>query len=214
MDPVKLRLCGSGAMWFKLGRVLVLVGMVCLLCGCIQLVALLRPRSPVLHEADCDLSPVLGLKLPERIETLARVPRDMTVVENGIIVDEGTRDGEGMKEFFFLRQSDGRTEYMFAVFFTEEAAIAWYEAEKKAYRVFRECNVDGCSGCVHYSQEPRSDPEGGSSPMGYCASRASFRLRNAVILVTVWRDTLKSEKLPKAVKELGQMLRAAFEGKQ
>ena len=152
--------------------------------------------------------------MPEPINTLAAVPRDKTIVENGINVGEGSRNVEGLKEFFDLKRGD--VEYRFELYFSAGAAVHLYEVEKhrpfaeKNYPVFREDVADGRSGYVCYTEQPRSDPEGGSAPMNYYTSRAYFRLHNAFIRVTVQDDKAQSDKLTNAVKDLAQMLDGAL----
>ena len=77
---------------------------------------------------------------------------------------------------------------------------------QKNYPVFREDVADGRSGYICYTEQPRSDPEGGSAPMSYYNSRAFFRLHNAFIRVIVRDETAQSDKLTIAVKDLAQML--------
>lgn len=152
--------------------------------------------------------------MPDPIKTLAPVPRDKTMVENGINVGEGSRNGEGLKESFDLKR--GTVEYRFELYFKADAAVHLYQDEKhdrfaeKNYPVFREDVADGRSGFVCYTEQPRSDPEGGSVPMGYYISRAYFRLHNAFIRVTVQDDKAQSDKLTNAVKDLAQMLDGAL----
>ncbi len=194
----------------------------CVLVGaCLLLVsgcAVFKPTSSVLHKPSCDLSPVLALRLPDPINTLAAVPRDKSFVENGTNVGEGIRNVEGLKEFFSLKR--GEVEYRFELYFNAAAAVHLYEAEKhdpfaeKNYPVFREDVADGRSGWVCYTEQPRSDPEGGSHPMNYYISRAYFRLHNAFIRVTVQDDKPQNDKLTNAVKDLARMLDGALSAKQ
>ena len=113
-----------------------------------------------------------------------------------------------MKEFFYLKKGD--VEYAFELCFSDTAAIELYEDEKHSHPVLRETTVDARSACLHYTEQPRSDPEGGSSPMNHYISRASFRLHNAFIRVTTQDDKPQSKKLTIAVKDLAQMLTGAF----
>jgi hypothetical protein len=194
----------TGLVFSRAWLALAVTGGACLMSGCV----LLRPTSPVLHRPTCDLNPVVAMHLPERIDSLAAVPRDKTLVENGIHLGQNRRSGEGLKEFFTLKRGD--VEYEFDLFFGDQAAIRSYEFWKGIYPVFRESTVDGCSGCVHYTQQPRSDPEGGSSPMNYFLQRASFRLHNLVVCVTIRDNKPQSERLTNAVEELAQMLDRAL----
>ena len=152
------------------------------------------------------------MHFPEHIDTLPGVPRDKTIAENGINKGEGSRSPDDIKEFFFLKRDD--VEFQFEIFFSDSAAIRLYEPWKHDHPVFRETTVDGCSGCVHYTEEPRSDPEGGSSPMGYYISRASFRLHNVLIRLSAQDNELQSDKLTNAIRDLGQMLSGAFSANQ
>ena len=175
-----------------------------LVSGC----ALFRPTQPVLHKASCDLSPVLALHLPKYINTLAGCPRDETHVENGFNTHVGGRQPDDIKEMFDLK--NGNAEYRFILFFSDSAAVRWYESEKTDHPVFQETTADDCSGCVHYTEQPRADPEGGSGLMGYYISRASFRLHNVFIRVTTQDDRPQSDKLTIAVNGLARMLSVAL----
>jgi hypothetical protein len=194
----------TGFVFSRAWRTLAVIGGASLMSACV----LLRPTSPVLHRPTCDLNPVLAMHFPERIDSLAAVPRDKTLVENGINVGENRRNSQDLNEFFTLKRGD--VEYEFKLFVGDEAAVRSYEFWKGTFPVFRESTVDGCSGCVHYTQQPRSDPEGGSSPMNYFLQRASFRLHNLVVRVTVRDNKPQSERLTNAVAELGQMLDRAL----
>jgi hypothetical protein len=188
---------------------------VCLLLvsGC---AALFRPTTPVIHEpSPCDLSPVLKLRFPKQIDTLAGVPRTETVFHNGTNKFGGLLPDEIKEEFYFRK---GTTEYTFTVFYSEAAAIKKY-GRYSDRSVFRETTENGLTGRVHYTEEPRADPEGGSVPMGYYISRADFRLHNLYIRVetkacTEEGEKPRNDKLSNAVKELGQMLRGALSAKQ
>lgn len=181
-------------------RVLVIIAGACFLSGC----NLLRPTSPVLHKTNCDLSPVLKVSLPEHIDTLALIQRSKVIAENGINKSVGGRSPDDIKEFFYLNKGDA--EYQFLVFFSDTAAIYWYESEKKREPVLKETTVNARDACLYYTQEPRADPEGGSVPMGYFIMQASFRLHNAFIRVTIRDDKPQSDKLTIAVEYLAQML--------
>ena len=204
----KLR-CASLALFTKAAHELAMTSLVgacffSLTSGCV----LFRPTSPVLHEPNCDLSPVLAVQLPAYIDTLSAIPRDRTIAENGKYVDDGTRSADDMKEFFYVKKGD--VEYQFQLFFNEGSAIRFYESWKRDHPVFRETTVDGCSACVHFTEQPRSDPEGGSTPMGYYISRASFRLHNVLIRVTAQDNKPQSDTLTNAIKDLAQMLNGAL----
>lgn len=181
-----------------------------LFSGC---AGLFSPSTPVLHKpSTCDLDAVLKLKFPQQIETLAGVPRTETIVENGINKLVGGRQPDQIKEWFDFKQ--GATEFKFIIFYSETAAIKEYQRDKDRH-VFRESSENGLTGRVHYTEEPRADPEGGSVPMGYYISRADFRLHNIYIrVVTKARveegEKPQNDKLSNAVKELGQMLSKAL----
>src|SRR5258707_9668855 len=80
-------------------RVLAIVCGACFLSGCV----LLRPTSPVLHKANCDLNPILAVRLPEHVDTLASIPRSKVIAENGINKNTGDPQPDGIKEFFYLK---------------------------------------------------------------------------------------------------------------
>jgi hypothetical protein len=157
--------------------------------------------------------------MPNYIETLAGCPRDKSLA-----VDGRSKDGEkwpdDIKEFFYVRKGKGEfdydVEYEFVLYYSESAANHRYESdtrgkwESKHYPIFKETIVDGCSACVHYTEQERADPEGGSSPMGIYHSRASFRLHNVFIRVTTQQTNSNSDKLASAVKDLAQMLSVAL----
>jgi hypothetical protein len=90
----------------KLTPVVVISTFLLLVSGCM---GLFRPTSPVLYKPSCDLSPVLTLRLPERIDTLAGVPITEPVVENGINKIVGGRQPDEIKQMFYVRKGD--TEY-------------------------------------------------------------------------------------------------------
>lgn len=175
--------------------------------------ALFRPTTPVLHKpSPCDLSPVLNLRFPEQIDTLAGVPKTETIVENGINMRVGGRQPDEIKEWFDFKEDT--TEYTFIVFYSEAATIKKY-GRYSSRNVFRETTENGLTGRVHYTEEPRADPEGGSVPMGYYISRADFRLHNLYIRVETKARSDQGEKpqnnkFSRAVKELGQMLSDAL----
>lgn len=181
-------------------KILVVLGcMVVLFSGC----ALFRPTSPVLYRPSCDISPVLTLRLPEQIDTLAGVTRTETRFEGGTNTF-GSRLPDDIKEEIYLKK--GATEYTFIVFYSEAAAIKEY-GRYSDRNVFHETTENGLTGRVHYTEEPRADPEGGSVPMGYYVSRADFRLHNLYIRVVVEdRSKPYNDQLSNAVRELGQML--------
>jgi len=174
-----------------------------------------RPSGPVLYKPSCDLSPVLRLQFPERIDTLAGVPRTKTVFENGTDA-LGGRLPDDIKEQFDVTK--GATEYTFIVFYSEVAAITEYRRDRERH-VFRETTENGLVGRVHYTEQPRADPEGGLVPMGEFISRADFRLHNVYIRVVTLAHTMdhekpQNDKLTNAVKDLAQMLGGAFNAKQ
>ena len=194
---------------------LTIVASACLLLvsGC---VALFRSTTPVLYKPmPCDLRPVLNMPFPEHIDTLAGVPRTETVFQNGTNKFGGRLPDEIKEQFYFKK---GTTEYTFIVFYSEAAAIKKY-GRYSDRNVFRETTEDGLAGRVHYTEEPRADPEGGSVPMGYYISRADFRLHNLYIRVetkgrAVEGEKPQNDKLSKAVDALGQMLKESPSLKQ
>ena len=155
--------------------------------------------------------------MPVYIETLAACPRDVTLAVNGRSKD-GEKWSDDIKEFFYFRNGKGEfdcdVQYEFDVFFSEAAAIKMYESEKRRRSkddpVFQEMSGDNGIACVHYTEQERADPEGGSVPSGYYHARASFRLRNTFISITTNERTSKSDKLAFAVKDLAQMLTVAL----
>ncbi len=128
----------------------------------------------------------------------------------------GGRQPDEIKEWFNFK--DGATEYTFIVFYSKAAAIKEYGRDRERH-VFRETTENGLTGRVHYTEQPRADPEGGSVPMGYYISRADFRVHNLYMRVeTKTRsqegEKPQNEKLSNAVKDLGQMLNEALSSKQ
>jgi hypothetical protein len=185
---------------------------VLLLSGC---VTLFRPTGPVLYEPSCDLRPVLALHLPEQIDSLARLPRTETVFQGGTN-RLGGRLPDEIKEKLYLRKD--ATEYMFILFYSEAAASREYRRDHERH-VFCEVRENGLTGRVHYTEQPRADPEGGSVPLSFFVSRADFRLRNLYIKVETKArveegESPQNEKLSNAVKDLAEMLRRAFETRQ
>ena len=171
-----------------------------------------RPSGPVLYKPSCDLGPVLRLQFPEQIGTLPGVPRTETIVENGMNKIVGGRQPDEIKEWFNFK--DGATEYTFIVFYSEVAAIKEYRRDRERH-VFRETTENGLIGRVHYTEQPRADPEGGLVPMGEFISRADFRLHNVYIRVVTLAHAMdhekpQNDKLTNAVKDLAQMLGGAF----
>ena len=194
-------------------------------CGCLLVLApgcifisLFRPSSPVLYKPSCDLGPVLALRLPEHISTLAGIPRTNSIVENGfnkLIGEQEVGRKDSRRELFYFTKGDtwkeGAAEYEFVLFHTDAAAIEHYEWAKTLPRVFREKAENGLAGCIYYTEEPRADPEGGSGPMGYYISRADFRLRNLYIRVeTQNHQKPYNDNLTRAVRELAEMLSATL----
>jgi hypothetical protein len=171
-----------------------------------------RPSSPVLHKPlPCDLGPVLKIQFPQRIETLVGMPRTETVFQGGTN-KFGGRLPDDIKEWFYIRK--GTTEYTFIVFYTEAGATKEYERYSDR-NVFREATEHGLTGRVHYTEEPRTDREGGSLPMGRYISRADFRLHNLYVSVVTTAHSDRGEKpqndkLSNAVRDLGQMLSSVF----
>jgi hypothetical protein len=101
--------------------------------------------------------------------------------------------------------------YKFILFYSEAAANKWYESETERHPVYREVTKNGLTGRVHYTEEPRADPEGGSVPMGNYVSRADFRLHNLYIRVLAEdRTKPQNDKLSNAVKDLAQMLEVSL----
>jgi hypothetical protein len=187
-----------------------LVAGACLLLvsGC---VTWFRATGPVLYKPSCDLGPVLSLQVPEQIETLAGLPRTETVFENGTNRFGGRLPDE-IKEKLYLKE--GATEYTFIVFYGDTAAIKEYGRDRERH-VFRETTENGLTGRLHYTEEPRADPEGGLVPMGEFISRADFRLHNLYIRVETTARAEKGEKpqndkLTRAVVDLARMLSATL----
>jgi hypothetical protein len=184
-------------------------------CGCL-ITSNMVNFWPLLYKPSCDVQPVLAIKTPSYIETLAGCPRDKTLTLDG----RSDKWPDDIKQFFYFRNGKGEydwdVEYQFRVFYSEAAAVRWYESdtrghwESKHYPVFKETITNGCSVCVHYTEQERADPEGGSVPMGIYHARASFRIRNTYIRITTDEHTSKSDKLALAVRDLAQMLTVAL----
>lgn len=184
---------------------IILVG-ACVLISC----GPARPGSAgaVLHKPYCDLGPILRFDISERIDTLALVPRTETVFQNGTNKCGG-RLPDQIKEMFYFRK--GTVEYKFIVFYSEAAARKEYEVDKER-NVFREENANRLTGRLHYTEEPRADPGGGSEPLGIYISRCDFQIRNVYIRVkTEHRQKPENDDLSNAVKDLAQMLGVALD---
>jgi hypothetical protein len=192
-------------------RLFTSIRLVLINCGLLLLLAGCGIFVKTTYRPSCDLQPVLTMKLPNPIETFAGCPRDKTIVENGINKIVGGRQADDIKELFWLTKGDA--EYEFDLFFSESAAVHWYESEKndpftRKYRpVFREITADNRSGCVHYTMRPQGE---WGLPVNYYYSRASFRLHNACISVTTQDDKPRSDNLTIAVGDLAQMLGTAL----
>ena len=168
---------------------------------------------PLLYKPQCDPTPILSLKLPDHIDTLARCPRVETHVENGINKHTCGLQRNQIKERFNLNNEYGA--YRFTLFFNEPAAIKFYEFENKSDRipVFSETETNGIVFCLFYVEQPRADPEGGCAPMGYYCSSAHVRIRNLVVGIGVQHDTQNSDTLTKAVQYLADILSGAMKEK-
>jgi hypothetical protein len=185
-------------------------------CGCL-ITSNLVNGWPLLYKPSCDVQPVLAVKMPSYIETLAGCPRDETLTLDGRNKD-GDKWVDDIKQFFYFRNGKGEfdcdVEYKFLVFFSEASAIKEYESEKrwksKRDPVFQEISGDTGIACVFYTEQDRADPEGGSVPMGTYHAQVSFRLRNIFVRVTTNEHTSKSDKLALAVKDLTEMLTVAL----
>jgi hypothetical protein len=210
MKAFRLRGSDLSALWqavaCRLALALMVSGCFLVLPGC----AMGFRTSPVLYKPSCDIRSVLDLQFPERIDTLAGVPRTETVFESGTN-KFGGRLPDDIKEMFYSKKGD--TEYKFMVFYSEAAAIKEYGRDKEEH-VFRETTVNGLTGRVHYTEQPRADSEGGSVPMGYYISRADFRLHNIYIRVVTQDQRPENDELSNAVEHLAQMLNAALKVNQ
>jgi len=155
--------------------------------------------KPLLYIPSCDLNPVLTLTIPDPIKTLVGCPRDNSYVVDGINTQFGTPQPDNIKEMFDLRSGD--TNFRFLLFFDDGSAISWYASEKRVRDapIYKETSRNGLTGCLRYTEQPRSDPEGGSRPMGYYVSEVSFRLHNAYICVSTRHKIPESNSLTVAV---------------
>ncbi|HUL53543.1 MAG TPA: hypothetical protein VLT83_09070 [Opitutaceae bacterium] len=160
----------------------------------------------ILSRPVCDPKPLLTLKLPARIETLAGLPRDGTSVENGINKRTGGPQPGRVKELFDLHDDFGG--YNFTLYFDETAAKEGYEFENSftLVPVFSETKADGAAFALLYVNKPRTDPEGGCKPYGYYSSGAHVRLRNLVVGFGTRHDQPISDALTKAARHLAEML--------
>jgi len=154
----------------------------------------------------------MALKFPERIDTLPGFPKTEIIVENGISPSTGDKHKD-IKEWFNLRLDQTKyeylvewSEYMIIICYNEEKAKKEYECWKQFVPVFREITENGITTCIHYTKQPRADPEGGSVPMGYYISQADFLIHNLYIRVKTRDNSPKSDKLSDAIKELARML--------
>lgn len=195
--------------WVMADKLVSVMIVICLLLvsGCVYF----RPRSPIKYKPNYDISPIMALKFPERIDTLPGFPKTKIIVENGINKGTGTKYKD-IKEWFNLRIDQTNyewvewSEYMIIVCYSEEDAKKEYECWKQFVPVFREITENGITACIHYTKQPRADPEGGSGPMGYYISQADFLIHNLYIRVQTRNCSPKRDKLSDAIKELARML--------
>ena len=192
----------------KLVSIMIIVTCLLLVSGCVYF----RPRSPIKYKPNYDISPIMALKFPERIDTLPGFPKTEIIVENGISPSTGDKHKD-IKEWFNLRLDQTKyeylvewSEYMIIICYNEEKAKKEYECWKQFVPVFREITENGITTCIHYTKQPRADPEGGSVPMGYYISQADFLIHNLYIRVKTRDNSPKSDKLSDAIKELARML--------
>lgn len=174
----------------------------------------------IISKPVCDPSPVLSLKIPNQIETLARFPRDRTVVEMGIDTRRGTRELYDIKERLILRKAKSEkwlfTEYDLSLCYTEEAARKYFERNKNFYTnpysrtIYSELNHSEYNFYVLYVVRPRADIEGFHEPSDFYRSRCSFRLRNLVIWVDVRHKEKQSKMLNEAIQQLANLLSNAL----
>ena len=193
-----------------------------LACGCL-ITSNMVNFWPLRYKPSCDVQPVLAIQTPSNIETLAAIPRDETIVKNGINQNVGGRQPDDIKEWFRIQRGGSKyncdTEFNVFVYFSESAAIRWHESEKRwrskdgGVPVFQETIGASGTACIYYTEQERADPEGGSVPAGIYHARASFRLRNTYISITTNERTSKSDKLTLAVRDLAQMLTIALDRK-
>jgi hypothetical protein len=185
-------------------------------CGCVVTSNMVN-FWPLRYTPSCDVQPVLAIKMPNYIESLAGCPRDETLTLDGRN-KEGGKWPDDIKQFFYFSSGQGEfghdVRYEFDVFFSEASAVEFYESEKrwrsKYDRVFKEVSGEAGTACIYYTRQERADPEGGSVPMGIYHARVSFRIRNAYICITTNERTSKSDKLALAVRDLAQMLTDAL----
>jgi hypothetical protein len=218
MKTLRFRGVNSTLPWqavaHKLMTVVAISALLLMVSGC---VASFRPTGPALYKPSCDMEPVLKLHLPDPIDTLTGVSKSETIVENGInILTGATHRSYDIRDWFYLRSE--AIEYQVIIFYGSAGCMKWYDTEKKRHRVFREVTESGLTGCIHYTEQPRADPEGGLAPMGYYISRAEFRLHNLYIrVVTKARadkgEKAQNDKLTNAVNDLAQMLTKACNGR-
>jgi hypothetical protein len=155
--------------------------------------------KPILYKPTIDPSlPILGLKVPETIETLSGLPRDRTHADNGINLHSRSPQPDNVKEMFELfKETDSShylgTQYYFRLYLNEEAAIRNYEFQKSIFSrhwrpIFNEVRSETCAYYLTYINQLRNSREGFCSPQSNYVSEFTVRLRNLVVQIEVRTD--------------------------
>jgi hypothetical protein len=167
---------------------------------------------PLLYTPRFDPSPVLSLGISEYVNSLASIPRDETVVENGINKNTGGVQPDDVKERFYLNTPNAH--YTFALYFSETSAGKSYQFNKEYGEinnpVFSESGKGINRAYVRHVKQPRSDPEGFCQPMGYYTSSCGFQLQNVLVTIGVQHDEQESESLNQAIIALADLIKNAL----
>jgi hypothetical protein len=182
----------------------IIMGAMVFMSGCIC--------KPILYEPKHDPSPlILSLKIPQSIETLSGIPRDRTMVENGIILATGSRQTYGVKEAIIIKKGAEyapSVTYVFTLYYSVLHAkkdfelfkndrfikpFFFGEAEEHAYYITYILQDQGRNGFFCET-----------SP--YFHSHAGFRLRNLFIEIRVIDEENKFDSLTRAVEYIADIL--------
>jgi hypothetical protein len=190
--------------WFKfivMGSMMVLPG--CLYCG------------PLFHKPSHDPSPlILSLTVPEKVESLSRIPKDRTIVENGVATVAGRQEKRDVKEWFTIGSrpayAPGVT-YDLMVCYSEEDAkkkFEFYKNDDSVPPYFTGGFADRAYFIRYIVQDRRGDT---GVPFvcersDYQSWYAAFRLRNVFIRINVLDSKDNPDALTKPVKYLADLL--------
>ena len=155
----------------------------------------------------------MALKVPEKIKTLSRIPRDETIIENGIGVVAGRREKREVKEFFMIKKGAAHAPdviYYFTLCYSEQDAKRRYESYKnyEFIRPYFTGESDDRAYVVRYVVQDRRGDTGGffCETEPYLLSYAAFRLRNLFVEIQVHDRDDNPDALTKAVEYLTDLL--------